>query len=600
MQDRVDEILRKLAVLRERGVPVFGSDIHHFELNPCLSEAEIVGFETERRARLPEEYRAFLAHAGDGGAGPDYGLWGLESWNHITEERFDADDLDEPCPLDPDAPPKAIDWAADRDSLKKALRGTLTLNSKGCTYYTALIVTGRARGRVIHLDVGGQPAVFSSHGGFFDWYEAWLDEALQETALGVVELDLPSDEPALLDLLRRGERLGGVLRALARLERLGAETLEGVAALRGHEDPMVRLAVLEVVARHGHERHLLAVPLLRDPDASVRSKALEIARYGPVEPIEDELRRLVNDPEPEIVSRALQAMPWQSIDLPMLRPLLRHPNEQIRIVATEWVGLCTLDAEEQDLPELLDYIGQMLDGPRLYTAHRALGLLQGLEAPHLVERVRVAAMGDHSDLTDEALKALHFQDPEAARPALQKHLSSFPYRTRALAAELLGVELKDPPPPRSDDPSGEQRQAWEMYHLGRGDHLDRTLKGLLSLPELWPAAVERVVELLEHEDRKVCAHALEVLAQHARDRYALGFPFLDSPHAVVRSSAVKLVSVGPRELWEAKIVLMLNDAVDLVVCAAVEALRASEHADVRALVDEHLERLGGVGGPRTR
>jgi len=54
-----------------------GTD-HQYRLNPVLDEQAILTFEKRHNVRLPEDYRAFLLHVGNGGAGPYCGVLPLE------------------------------------------------------------------------------------------------------------------------------------------------------------------------------------------------------------------------------------------------------------------------------------------------------------------------------------------------------------------------------------------------------------------------------------------------------------------------------------------------------------------------------------------
>ena len=56
----------------------FGAKDHKYELAPPASLEEVEAFEQETGVWLPEGYRNFLLQAGNGGAGPFYGLFSLE------------------------------------------------------------------------------------------------------------------------------------------------------------------------------------------------------------------------------------------------------------------------------------------------------------------------------------------------------------------------------------------------------------------------------------------------------------------------------------------------------------------------------------------
>src|SRR5271166_2674773 len=80
----------------------FGVGKHHFRLNAPLSEAEIGAFEERHGVRLPNDYRLFLLLAGEGGAGPYYGIEPLSEWDYWFEEEAKSPGfLASPCPLAP-------------------------------------------------------------------------------------------------------------------------------------------------------------------------------------------------------------------------------------------------------------------------------------------------------------------------------------------------------------------------------------------------------------------------------------------------------------------------------------------------------------------
>lgn len=56
----------------------FGANKHKYNLNPVISLAKVRDFEQRHRIRLPQGYVDFLTQVGNGGAGPDYGIYSLE------------------------------------------------------------------------------------------------------------------------------------------------------------------------------------------------------------------------------------------------------------------------------------------------------------------------------------------------------------------------------------------------------------------------------------------------------------------------------------------------------------------------------------------
>lgn len=210
-------LLDKLARLREadREFRVFGSEQHRYRLGPCLTEMEIQQFEHPHQITLPEEYRDFLLHVGNGGAGPYYGLLPLEKsveseeseflarpfphanwWNGMTPPNWwdVPSEQREPTQFDPR---QEEEYFAD-----KHIQGTLCLAHEGCGYYRLLVVSGPERGYIWSDERAGDGGVFPiPHPSgsyrvegfylvpeepqpprvtFWQWYLDWLDEALQK------------------------------------------------------------------------------------------------------------------------------------------------------------------------------------------------------------------------------------------------------------------------------------------------------------------------------------------------------------------------------------------------------------------------------------
>src|SRR4051794_25756013 len=79
MEEVYAQIRDALGSLRAspRPLHVFGIEVHRFRTHPPLSEVAVRNFKQVHRITLPAEYRGFLIHIGNGGAGPYYGLFKL-------------------------------------------------------------------------------------------------------------------------------------------------------------------------------------------------------------------------------------------------------------------------------------------------------------------------------------------------------------------------------------------------------------------------------------------------------------------------------------------------------------------------------------------
>jgi hypothetical protein len=187
------DIIEKLKAAKEKGVWPFGAAIHCFRLEPVAAESEVVKFEARWRIRLPEEYRAFITLAGDGGAGPAYGLFPLEETVSCRGTQIPAGLLQKPFPFlaayNPREDPKMFDYWQRSKSRKvttqehearklKEIAGTLPLCHEGCGDFHLLVVSGAARGQMWLDATVSDGGYWPLSVGFLDWYVRWLDGAL--------------------------------------------------------------------------------------------------------------------------------------------------------------------------------------------------------------------------------------------------------------------------------------------------------------------------------------------------------------------------------------------------------------------------------------
>jgi hypothetical protein len=72
-------IQEQLNALRaaDRSLSLPGASSHRYANNPPLSEAQVREFEERFQVRLPDDYRDYLLAVGNGGAGPDFGVFRL-------------------------------------------------------------------------------------------------------------------------------------------------------------------------------------------------------------------------------------------------------------------------------------------------------------------------------------------------------------------------------------------------------------------------------------------------------------------------------------------------------------------------------------------
>jgi len=194
-----------LEILRRRdpaGKRVFGAASHRYELHPPLDQSAVARFEAAHSVQLPSDYRAFLTQIGNGGAGPYYGVFklgemddgygdkpwkpglmvGVPSQSFPHRERWNLSE----------AELERIQASEDDDEIIRTywrpVDGALPICHQGCALRDWLAVTGPEAGHVWHDATadfqGWRPWTRNDgrHMTFAEWYVAWLEKALSQTA----------------------------------------------------------------------------------------------------------------------------------------------------------------------------------------------------------------------------------------------------------------------------------------------------------------------------------------------------------------------------------------------------------------------------------
>ncbi|MDE7400196.1 MAG: SMI1/KNR4 family protein [Oscillospiraceae bacterium] len=158
--DFVTEVKSLAVKARERDTKFhrFGALGHRYEFNPPILIDKVHEFEAASGLTLPEAYVLYLTQIGNGGAGPDYGLFPLEKIKAIydpNEEIFlDKKDYDEEwveiC--------RAYDESLENDDGEylriesRAFNGSVIIGTPGCTMYTILMCKGENYGKIGVID----------------------------------------------------------------------------------------------------------------------------------------------------------------------------------------------------------------------------------------------------------------------------------------------------------------------------------------------------------------------------------------------------------------------------------------------------------------
>lgn len=158
--DFVTEVksLAELARARDTDFREFGAREHRYEFNPSIGIDKVREFETASGLTFPEAYVQYLTQIGNGGVGPNYGLFPLEKIKAIydpNEEIFldkedNAEEWAEIC--------RAYDESLENDDGEylriesRAFNGSVIIGTPGCTMYTILMCKGENYGKIGVID----------------------------------------------------------------------------------------------------------------------------------------------------------------------------------------------------------------------------------------------------------------------------------------------------------------------------------------------------------------------------------------------------------------------------------------------------------------
>ena len=193
--DRTDweGVVEKLKVLRDldRGYASFGAGTHRYLLRPKATTRQLAALEKKLGAKLPPGLHAFYRTVGDGGAGPDYGLFaaaelegqrpdvaypGIEALRALGARTH----AQPPEPMCADLSPSR-------------LTGVVTILFSGCSLYSGVVCTGDV-GRVVHWD---DERIAETDDTLVGWYDRWLDSEIAQFKL----VERMRDEGAAIDAM---------------------------------------------------------------------------------------------------------------------------------------------------------------------------------------------------------------------------------------------------------------------------------------------------------------------------------------------------------------------------------------------------------------
>ena len=206
----------------------FGAEHHKYQWNPPASLKEIEKFEKETGISLPDGYRNFLLQAGNGGAGPFYGLFSLEQVKGWLSWQVEPGETPY---LAPGTDPDSLKDLGDRDHDWR--RGCIPIESQGDTYFTYLLVAGPDRGRVVYIEYERSWIFFPREPDFLSWYIRWLREAAAGYDMGWFGLSLDGDEETLRKLYIQADTDAERLLAVGSMDKFPALSEASQDFIRG-------------------------------------------------------------------------------------------------------------------------------------------------------------------------------------------------------------------------------------------------------------------------------------------------------------------------------------------------------------------------------
>lgn len=238
---------------------------HQLTQNHCLTPepvplAHLEKWESISLQTLPEAFRAFLIQIGV----PSPCAFGK------IEAGFNCRPADQSvCRLTPESTDVLI-WRQLWETKLSAVdlfSGLFVFEAQGCSLFTAIVLNGPYRGRIVYIDEEGIPPYWCHEHNFLDWYERWLDEAQLGYQYGDCQFGLgpTGGEEELFGWIEDSQRVlserSDALCALMKLPGLSNfDRLAGLAKslpLEMGEDYVYVKAFFESKPSFGHEVRIL-------------------------------------------------------------------------------------------------------------------------------------------------------------------------------------------------------------------------------------------------------------------------------------------------------------------------------------------------------
>ena len=183
---------------KDQNLERFGAYSHQYKLKAPASQEAIERFQQQQGIDLPKEYQDFLRWAGNGGAGPYYGIYGVKELEQKLKESHSSrlQSIRQEPVICPKMSGEEWERAVNPEGRGKGetvhpYAGVLPIGTQGCTLMTGIMTAGPYEGQVVYYDEDFcGPPFFVREKGFLAWYERWLREVIagyndEETGFGM-------------------------------------------------------------------------------------------------------------------------------------------------------------------------------------------------------------------------------------------------------------------------------------------------------------------------------------------------------------------------------------------------------------------------------
>ncbi len=168
---------------------ILGAFQHQYQLNPVVSLKEVQQFEEEYHVELPEEYIFFLTKVGNGGAGPDYGMYSLDEMKLHNNKNICREGV--PAFIDKNLTKDAwdimsIEVDTDENLMNDMREGLLIIGTQREVSDNVLMCKGSEQGKIVYFNWAFEFEVFPyfTGMGFLEWYETYFREIIADHDVG--------------------------------------------------------------------------------------------------------------------------------------------------------------------------------------------------------------------------------------------------------------------------------------------------------------------------------------------------------------------------------------------------------------------------------